>query len=401
MKMGSGLCCKPTGRGLLFGRTGMLTAVAILAAVSSCGTGNGSDSPGVNTPGNGTSGNGDPYQSLSVRKVSDLPTCTSATIGRVAYVSDEKAIYACVDNQWQKVELQPGSQGAKGDTGPKGDKGDTGPQGPKGDPGDAGSQASKGDKGDPGDAGPQGPKGDPGSQGDAGPQGLSSLIKVTSEPDGVNCPSGGIRVDAGLDTNRSGVLDVSEIQSTGYVCNANRWVLGYQQNFDDNLAHGWTWPNCSGYGCPTIGNGRIQLPANWHKLASPALGLPVHTGWSVEFDVQVSWWGYLALSVNTTGDSPAVYSHWGKDLGYFKMKGATGSEVQVPYSFPFQSSASTIHVKYESNNVTNKFCTYLDGNSIGCSESAGSLTSFMLKPESYGNTYANGWVDNIVVYYRQ
>lgn len=48
------------------------------------------------------------------------------------------------------IELTPGPQGEKGDTGaqgPQGPKGDTGEQGPKGDKGDTGAKGDKGDTG--------------------------------------------------------------------------------------------------------------------------------------------------------------------------------------------------------------------------------------------------------------
>ncbi|MBI3308518.1 MAG: hypothetical protein HYZ79_04020 [Candidatus Melainabacteria bacterium] len=57
-----------------------------------------------------------------------------------------------------------------------------------------------------------------GGAGEAGPGGLNSLIKVTDEPDGDNCKKGGIKVESGLDSNRNGVLDISEVASTNYVC---------------------------------------------------------------------------------------------------------------------------------------------------------------------------------------
>lgn len=53
----------------------------------------------------------------------------------------------------ENIELTPGPQGEKGDTGAQG------PQGEKGDTGDQGPQGEKGDKGDKGDTGEQGPAG--------------------------------------------------------------------------------------------------------------------------------------------------------------------------------------------------------------------------------------------------
>jgi FG-GAP-like repeat len=57
--------------------------------------------------------------------------------------------------------------------------------------------------------------GDEGADGDDGP---ASLIAWTEEPVGTNCPNGGTRVDSGLDDDADGVLDVEEIDSTTYIC---------------------------------------------------------------------------------------------------------------------------------------------------------------------------------------
>ena len=51
-----------------------------------------------------------------------------------------------------------------------------------------------------------------------GGDGIASLIRTTPEPAGANCAAGGLRVQVGLDTNRDGVLQASEVTSTDYVC---------------------------------------------------------------------------------------------------------------------------------------------------------------------------------------
>ena len=45
-----------------------------------------------------------------------------------------------------------------------------------------------------------------------------TLVKVTEEPEGANCASGGLRIDTGADDNRDGNLQESEIDETFYVC---------------------------------------------------------------------------------------------------------------------------------------------------------------------------------------
>jgi hypothetical protein len=52
-----------------------------------------------------------------------------------------------------------------------------------------------------------------------GSSGLTSLIATSSEAYGSNCANGGIRIEAGIDSNGSGILDSSEVSSTSYICN--------------------------------------------------------------------------------------------------------------------------------------------------------------------------------------
>jgi len=64
-----------------------------------------------------------------------------------------------------------------------------------------------------------------GSEGEAPPTAQPASLKhslqskATVESTGSNCPGGGARIDSGIDSNNSGVLDASEITSTQYVCN--------------------------------------------------------------------------------------------------------------------------------------------------------------------------------------
>jgi hypothetical protein len=52
-----------------------------------------------------------------------------------------------------------------------------------------------------------------------GAPGYDSLTDLTPEPAGPNCAYGGIRIDAGMDLDRDGVLAPGEITRTEYVCN--------------------------------------------------------------------------------------------------------------------------------------------------------------------------------------
>lgn len=78
--------------------------------------------------------------------------------------------------------------------------------------------AASGNTGPQGPAGPQGPQG---SAGINGSNGYTSLIKNTTEPVGLNCPFGGIKLEFGIDYNSNLFLDPSEVTPslTQFICN--------------------------------------------------------------------------------------------------------------------------------------------------------------------------------------
>lgn len=66
--------------------------------------------------------------------------------------------------------------------------------------------------------GTNGSNGTNGTNGSNGTNGLNSLIKTSTELAGINCATGGLKVDVGLDSNRNGILDNIEIRATSYIC---------------------------------------------------------------------------------------------------------------------------------------------------------------------------------------
>jgi len=97
----------------------------------------------------------------------------------------------------------------------------------------AACKGEKGDTGDTGAVGPTGPAGTTGTTGPAGapgPGGKSSLTLNTVEAAGPNCPTGGVRVDFGLDANDNNVLDVGEVDPlrVSYLCNGPAGPQGSQ-----------------------------------------------------------------------------------------------------------------------------------------------------------------------------
>jgi hypothetical protein len=102
-----------------------------------------------------------------------------------------------------------GPQGIQGLAGPTGPQGATGPQGLAGPTGLTGAQ------------GPVGLTGPAGATGTSGTNGKNTLVKTTTESAGVNCATGGVKLEYGMDANNNGSLDAGEINATltKYVCN--------------------------------------------------------------------------------------------------------------------------------------------------------------------------------------
>lgn len=107
-------------------------------------------------------------QHLTVRVAADLPVCTPAFEGIVAYVSSTASFVVCATQQWTPIQL---------------------PEGP---------------------AGPSGP---------AGAAGATSRILLTPIPAGSICRFGGTQIQVGVDTNGDGALQPEEVQQTAVVCN--------------------------------------------------------------------------------------------------------------------------------------------------------------------------------------
>ncbi|MFZ5445521.1 MAG: DUF7151 family protein [Myxococcota bacterium] len=77
----------------------------------------------------------------------------------------------------------------------------------------------------PGPQGPQGPKGDPGA---AGPAGSTVLFSSVVELPGANCVNGGVELRSGVDADRDGVLDDTEVDAaaTRYLCDGAQGATG-------------------------------------------------------------------------------------------------------------------------------------------------------------------------------
>jgi hypothetical protein len=58
------------------------------------------------------------------------------------------------------------------------------------------------------------------------PAGIKTLVSVNAEALGANCAAGGVRIDAGPDSDGNGVLAAGEVGSTQYVCHGAAGASG-------------------------------------------------------------------------------------------------------------------------------------------------------------------------------
>jgi hypothetical protein len=168
---------------------------------------------GNGTPINGTFANinwaNGPY---FIETAVDVTGGTTYTVmGTSQLMSVPYALYAKTSGNGQ------GPVGPQGNQGPAGNNGATGPQGPSGNNGATGPQGPSGNNG------ATGSNGSNGSAGSNGLDGKNTLAKTTTESAGLNCTTGGVKLEYGLDANNDGTLDAGEINGslTKYVCNGS------------------------------------------------------------------------------------------------------------------------------------------------------------------------------------
>lgn len=114
--------------------------------------------------------------------------------------------------------------------GETGDIGKAGAAGPQGETGERGPQGWRGETGDRGARGETGVKGEKGDRGEQGPVGLMALVRTSPDAPAELCPTGGLRVESGVDANRDGVLGDEEVDSEAvrFVCHGAVGAQGPQ-----------------------------------------------------------------------------------------------------------------------------------------------------------------------------
>lgn len=145
----------------------------------------------------------------------DLPVCDETLQNQIFFVANDSGFAVCQNGNYFDVDLT----GPQGESGLNGTDGIDGVNGTDGSDGVNGTNGTNGQNGDDGTDGTNGIDGQDGSNGADGLDGLTSLIVSSIEPNGVNCPDGGTRIDTGIDDNEDGALGSGEIDDTVFVCN--------------------------------------------------------------------------------------------------------------------------------------------------------------------------------------
>ena len=147
-----------------------------------------------------------------VQTSADLPTCDESVNEQIFFVANDNGFEVCQNQAWSVIDLT----GLQGDSGSDGNDGVNGTNGVNGTDGTNGINGQNGADGNDGADGQDGTNGSNGADGD---NGLTSLIVSSLEPNGVNCPTGGTRIDTGIDDNGNSFLEGGEIDDTIFVCN--------------------------------------------------------------------------------------------------------------------------------------------------------------------------------------
>ena len=147
-----------------------------------------------------------------VQTSADLPTCDESVNNQIFFVADDYGFEICQNQAWSVINLT-GLQGEPGLDGSDGLNGTDGVNGTDG------IDGNNGQNGADGNDGANGQDGVNGSDGADGTNGFTSLIVSSFEPSGVNCPTGGTRIDTGIDDNGNSILEGGEIDDTIFICN--------------------------------------------------------------------------------------------------------------------------------------------------------------------------------------
>jgi cysteine-rich repeat protein len=204
-------------------RGGAAMALGCLSLVSGCRssadeTGEVSRAPAASTY----------LNTLTVASYSNAPPCVRVSTGLVVYVAGENQLYYCNGSSYQRLTFQgtPGVDGVSWivATAPAGTAcpygGVTISIGPDANRDGAIDTVSSTQVLCNGSPGAKGDTGAPGADGHDGRDGANAAARVVTFASSATCPNGGVRIEAGTDTNGNGMLDDAEVLTSAEVCSS-------------------------------------------------------------------------------------------------------------------------------------------------------------------------------------
>ena len=234
--------------------------------------------------------------------------------------------------------------------------------------------------------------------GPAGTNGLNALIKTTIEPVGVNCASGGTKIETGLDVNGSGVLDVGEVNvsQTQYVCNgiSNSSTPFLQNNNFGNFSSvsGIQVPSflkyfgdCSNGNKICVNNELLVNNSKFCNLTIP-VGIMARVNPAVRTVIYVKDTLFLLGTINGSGQSTSVNAtnltsnHIGAAASHYNLASCSSGT-----DFVIGSGNSTFTLSWTANQVPSSYYQQFDGSitkqpgigvcQMGCNSYNGSATN--------------------------
>ena len=141
-----------------------------------------------------------------VLRASDLPACDASVQNQIFFIAEDAGFQVCQNQAWDVIDLT-GDAGA---------------------PGLDGADGAGGADGTNGTDGADGQDGTDGMDGADGSNGFTSLLITSIEPSGPNCPTGGTRVETGIDDDRDNLLSSAEVDDVVFVCDGADGTRAYR-----------------------------------------------------------------------------------------------------------------------------------------------------------------------------
>jgi len=190
----------------------------------------------------------------------------------------------------------------------------------------------------------EGDDGRDGIDGQDGADGLSSLLRNTPLPVGdSNCPTGGARVDSGIDSNRDGTLGDDEIDQTSFVCNGADGLPAFEtlelaflgrtpalpDNFDESAAEIVAFDPATDFAYLVNSNAGVIDVVDLSSPVMPVIVSSLDVAADVAADVGIAMGGVNSVDVDDDLIVVAVEADIKTDNGYIAFYNTEGTYLRA------------------------------------------------------------------------